>query len=142
MADPIVFPGFGMTVAHGIMLVVHNEHDPPQHQWEQFFAFTRENMPKNTLVSTLGAKPNALQRKLMRDLLEKHTPKPLVAVLTDSVLVRTALTAMNVFVGKQTCPFAPSAIDDALAFVGVHKDEFVAVKESLRQLKQAAGIRL
>jgi hypothetical protein len=86
----------------GVLLCAHTAEDPRPDEWEAYvdYCLRIPNCAK-TLVVTDGGGPNAAQRKVLQDrYLSKQRANHkqyLVAVLTDSALVRGIVKALNWF---------------------------------------------
>lgn len=91
------------------------------------------------LVHTEGGSPSALQRKQLREFVERHGAMR-GAILTESVIARMAITAINLFSKGLSTPFAPSAIDDALVHLQTPKKDWAEAKAALAELKKELGI--
>lgn len=87
----------------GVLLAVHTADAPTDEEWEAYIQFCLTLPPScnKTLVLTLGGGPNAGQRKALQDrYLDKQkraNKEYLVAVMTDSALVRGIVKALNWF---------------------------------------------
>src|SRR5690606_12922715 len=87
----------------GFLLAAHTATNPSHAEWGAMTTYVKSLRPdqlKGTLVYTEGGSPNALQRKQLRDaFLQGRGVSPPSAVLTNSALARTAITALNLFLG-------------------------------------------
>ena len=107
-----------------VILVFHVKNWTPEfvdRLYAESTALTSAN--PNTLCRVEGAEPGAAVRRRMADLqaaLNKQIPNETrrVAILTDSVMVRGAITAMRWITGDQISGFATSDIYAAAAWAG------------------------
>jgi hypothetical protein len=119
---------------------VHTKHPPSQAEWELMFAMITQGKTKGALFHTEGGSPSAFQRKQLRDFVGTH-PYPLKgSILTDSVVARMAITAINLFTKGLSTPFAPHDIDAALVNMGASKEQWPELKKALAELKQELGV--
>jgi hypothetical protein len=119
---------------------VHTKHPPDQNEWELMFSDMGQGKPRGALFHTDGGAPSAFQRKQLRDFVVTY-PHPLKgAILTDSVIARMAITAINLFTKGLSTPFAPYEIDAALTHLGVPKELWPEMKRVLAELKKELGI--
>jgi hypothetical protein len=95
---------------------------------------------KGVLVLTKGGVPSAPQRAELRAVLEKGSP-PLAAILTDSQLVRMALTALNYFLEREERPrpFAPHQLDDALEYLRMPPALWPECRNAIEEMQRELG---
>jgi hypothetical protein len=127
------------------MVVVHSSLPPSDAEWSSYIAEWEANIARHsemqklrTLVSTDGGAPNAAQRaKLTQAMRGKETP---VAILLDGILARAAVTALSLFIPELKA-FPPSAVDQAMNFLGLAAAERRAALELLKRLGALSGAR-
>jgi predicted Fe-S protein YdhL (DUF1289 family) len=123
-----------------IYLLVHDEVAPNDEDWRAHVAFLRQAMPelKAVLVFGDGAGPNASQRKLLQSI--PGVNRCPTAVITISVVARGIVTAISWF-GATIRAFAPAALAEAFAWLGLSEAERLAVLRRIAELKaQLAGV--
>lgn len=89
--------------------------------------------PKLTgiIVRPRGSAPAARQRASMQELLAKHSLR--MAVLSDSKLVRGAVTALRWFGLPVEC-FTDAKLDEALSFAGIPADRVSSARRCFHEL--------
>ena len=85
------------------------------------------------LIYTEGGAPNALQRKKLRD---TQTTMPQAAVLTNSIVARMAMTAINLFFDNKFKAFASEGIDEALRYLASPPTNWPEIKRALAELRE------
>jgi hypothetical protein len=115
-------------------LLAHGKDDPAPDEWAEFVADLGGCLGEvdGLLVFTAGASINANQRGQVVDLFRRGKLRG--AVLTDSVVVRGAVTAIQWF-GVPIAAFKPSAPADALAFLAVAAPARADVLATLERVK-------
>jgi hypothetical protein len=114
------------------MVVVHEREDPTSEEWDAYIAACRQlgRRIKRVLVLTAGGSLNARQRKEVEALFGKVP----IAVLTDSIVARGAVTALSWF-NVPIAAFPPSQVERALDHLqvpAVERAEVVAVLNRAR----------
>jgi hypothetical protein len=66
---------------------------------------------------------------------------PPSAVLTDSVVARSAITALNLFLGGKVKALAPHEIEEGLHYIGAPQAQWPAFKQALEDLKRELGLK-
>lgn len=94
----------------------------------------RRSTLQGVLVLPGSPVPSATQRAQLTEALGGSTVK--AAILSDSALVRTALTAINYFVQGQARAFAPTQVDAAFAYLGVPRDQYPLIRQAMATLQQ------
>jgi hypothetical protein len=121
-------------------VVVHTTASPTDAEWQLYLDdFERwQHSLIGYLIFTSGGAPNSHQRRQLRDQIAAHG-RPLIrtAVVSDSLLVRGTVSAINLFYGHIRS-FRPDATDAALTHIGglLHRD---AILSSLSELRQRLG---
>lgn len=120
---------------------VHGESPVSTEDWERAMPDLKSHIPfKGSLVYTQGGSPTAVQRKQMRELYPQNEAFPPTAILTDSVIARTAITALSVFIGNKVKGFPPPEVDAALTYIGAPASLCPEIKKALEELKAEMGI--
>ncbi len=120
----------GATVSVGVMsrvlVIVHGDVPPSREDWPHVCDAIRDNhkVARGQLVMTAGPAPNAAQRKAALDVLPKNFVAPPCAVLTETILVRGVLTALNWFLNDSHRAFRPNDV------AGVAKHLKITEKEA------------
>jgi hypothetical protein len=96
---------------------------------------------KGVLVLTKGWVPSASQRAELRAILEQGSP-PRAAILTDSQLVRMALTALNFFLEREARPrpFALHQLDDALGYLRMPPSSWPECRKAIEQMQRELDV--
>jgi hypothetical protein len=123
-------------------VAVHTAQNPTREEWDQFVG-SIDSTVKGSLIFTMGGSPSALQRKQMRDAMAqfKIIDKP-SAILTDSIIARTAITAINAFTGGTARAFPLNAVNEALLYIKAPLELWPQLKQTLREFQSELGILL
>lgn len=119
----------GKTVSVGfasrVLLVAHGRRPPIAEDWTEVCAHIQNHLhtARGLMVTTLGAAPNAAQRKAGLDLLPKNYNPPPGAVMTNSLLVRGTITALNWFLNDTHRAFHPDDIAGAAKHLKITEEE-------------------
>jgi hypothetical protein len=113
--------------------------NPTIAEWDEMLAEFQHQVShsqiQGILVYTEGGAPNALQRKRLREShLTNGTTLPKSALLTNSLVARAAMTAINLFFDNKFKAFSPVAIDDALRYLGAPEQAWPELKRVLAKL--------
>lgn len=98
---------------------------------------------KGFLVYTFGGAPNALQRKQLREGLQSvfgdnHPPSSIV--MTGSVVVRTAITALNLFSGNRLKAFGFHELEEAFQYIKAPQEMWTDIKKNIDEMKAELGL--
>jgi hypothetical protein len=119
----------GATVSVGmlsrVLLIVHGRVAPSSEDWVHVCAHIQNNLhtARGLMVTTKGAAPNAAQRKAGLDLLPKNYSPPPAAIMTDALLVRGAITALNWFLNDTHRAFHPDDLVGAAKHLKITEEE-------------------
>lgn len=113
-----------------IVVALHTEMPPSEAEWRTWIALLRSRAEAvhwdlslvGNLVITDGGGPDREQRMLIDMLVSQSSRPPHVAIVTDSLLVRTIVRGLSVF-NPNVQVFAPVSFDAALAFLGIEPVE-------------------
>src|SRR5262245_165121 len=72
---------------------------------------------KGTLVYTLGGAPNATQRKQLREIIWRGGEPFPTAIMMGSAMIRTVITAINLFLNNQLRTFTLEELEAALQYI-------------------------
>jgi hypothetical protein len=125
----------------GYQVSVMNKSNPTKEEWDEMIQRLAPMIAelKGTVVYTLGGAPSATQRRHLRGLFDKQTPPP-AAILTESVVAQTAITALNLFFGGAFRAFSPQALKEALLFVKVPSSDWELIRQALIELSRELGV--
>jgi hypothetical protein len=122
-----------------LLILCHSEDNPSEAEWDRWIATERLRKHRALLVLTRGGSPNSRQRARVAELLGATAgPTPPVALLTDSTVLRTLMTAFTWLLGRQhrMKAFSPEAVEDAVAWTAVEiRPERVRI--TIRRLQAA-----
>jgi hypothetical protein len=119
-----------------LCIAVHSGEPPSRAEWDAFMAAVRA-VPVTELrilAVTDGGAPGALERGLLIDHLRGTQTR--IAVLSDSLAVRGAATALSWFT-KGLRVFPPRSIDAALAHLSISGAEALDVRARVRKAAAA-----
>ena len=131
---------FGMTASR--VMVQLNHQQASDHEWALLVDAVRSQasaLMGIVIVTPSGKGPNAGQRKQIAAVAE-HFSKSFrgVALLTDSVVVRGALTAIRWLnpQGPVAEPFALQGLEGALDFLKLDAEQKIEVRDLLKALER------
>lgn len=109
-----------------VLVAVHTKDAPSDAEWNAWLAFIEplgEEVGQDlarlpNLVVTDGGAPSTAQRTAVNMLVAQGKTLPPVAVVTDSLLVRTVLRGISIF-NPATKAFAPTELGQALDHLGI-----------------------
>ena len=121
-------------------VAVRGKGSPTPAEWEEYLAGIarglQEGRPARCLVLTQGSSPTPAQRVGLAERIVTVEPSLRVAVLTSSTFARGVVDALSTaHPGYRT--FAPSALDEALDYLGVRVSAAADVKTTLDRLTRA-----
>jgi hypothetical protein len=105
-----------------VIVLCHSKANPSDAEWDRWIPYERRGEHKVLLVVTLGGAPNSRQRARVAELLRaKGGSTPPVAILTDSAINRTLMTAFTWLLGRQhqMKAFDLTGVDEAIGWAGV-----------------------
>ena len=109
-----------------VLVAVHTKDAPSDEEWDSWLAFIdalgkqvdQDLARLPNLVVADGGAPSTAQRTAVNMLVAQGKTLPPVAVVTDSLLVRTLLRGFSIF-NPSTKAFAPTELDRALEHLGI-----------------------
>jgi hypothetical protein len=126
------------VTAHGVMVQVHLA-DPTSEEWTAMvdFMVARKQVIKAVLAIGRGSGgPNSKQREQLAGAVKEMHPGMPFALLTDSVVTRGILTALNWLTNKQdeSRTFPPTDLEQALSFLKLGDAEKAATRALVAKL--------
>jgi hypothetical protein len=115
------------------MVVVHGKESPSDADWDRMCEFLKQaaSPEMRILVYTDGGAPSAVQRSKLNAVLHM---KPRVAILTTSLIARTAGTALRWFNDKIRI-FGPHEIEAGLKHLQLTRTEETALRAALDDVR-------
>jgi hypothetical protein len=117
--------------------------NPPDVEWAQWVDYIATQIQPGSaprvIVVTEGGSPTAAQRAALSKVTDRYKNEAKVAVLTESVIARGALTALSWFAADVYRPFSPTDFDNALKYLGV-SSAAAEIKTAIRTLQEQLGI--
>lgn len=119
------------------VVLVHGVEAPSDDEWRAYLQDLERWLPEvvGIVVVTDGGGPTSSQRRAGRELMARNRRNVIrVAVVTDSLLARGIVNALNLF-NPGIRSFRPEAIKDAIAHMGAALDgpAIIAEVDRLRQ---------
>ncbi len=135
-----MYPPRYECTADGVFVQVHYR-KPTDPEWRELldFLLARKGTVRAVLVLAHGdTTPTSKQRANLAAVVKQLRPRVPFAMLTDSAIARTILTAINWLVNKQheSRVFSPLELDVALAFLGLNQSERDNARALLRKLDE------
>jgi hypothetical protein len=126
---------FVWRIVGNVHVDVMTKEAPTFTEWEEMTAeFQQQSSQiRALLVYTEGGAPNAIQRKRLRD---TQTQMPKAALLTNSIVARMAMTAVNLFFKDTFRAFTPQEIDEALRYLAIPPADWPEIKKALGELRE------
>ena len=132
------------AVSERVVVIAHSADRPSQAAWDVLLDEFRpsELEPdrlRGFLISSAGGAPDAIQREAITE--SERLNKLPTAVLSDSTLVRGAITVLSWF-GRRIRGFPPDDTSGALDFLSVpaaQRDTVLSELASLQRLLERAG---
>jgi hypothetical protein len=127
----------GWVYADSMLFVVHAPVRPEDAHWSEFMSDVRAQRGlKGVIIKANNSRLNPLQRAEIQGFYEERKVRG--ALLTDSMMMRGIVTAMNWF-KVELRAFAPEDLDGAFAFVGVAPNRFNHAKAVLLELEHGVS---
>jgi hypothetical protein len=122
-----------IQVVDRLFLVAYGTTGPTDEEWSSYLALVeRHGDQTQQLISTQGGAPTSAQRRQLAVLLGGRTVP--VAILSSSARVRAMTVALSWF-NARIKVFAPSALSDALDFLGVPASREALITVELKKLR-------
>jgi hypothetical protein len=105
-----------------VLVLCHSKANPSEAEWDVWIPNERRGEHRALLVVTLGGAPNSRQRARVADVIRaKGGAAPPVAILTDSAINRTLMTAFTWLLGRrhEMKAFDLAGVDEAIGWAGV-----------------------
>lgn len=129
-------PTLAIGLMHRILVLAHGRSAPSKEDWMRACEAIGENhdRARGQLVLSLGGAPDAAQRKMAIDRLPPGFVTPPVAVISDALIVRGVITALNWLLNDSHRAFRPTDVDGVAAHLGIPRDraaELVAFAQGI-----------
>lgn len=123
------------------LVVGHGPQAPSPEDWERVCEVVREYHQGVTgqVVLSLGGVPNAAQRKSVFSVLPAGYVAPPVAALTDDVVARGIITAMNWFLNNSHKALATRDAEGVAEHLGISSEEAEALVQLAHDLAPRPG---
>lgn len=141
MAQHMAYGEAGEFSNRTILVAVHTSEPPSEAEWNGWVALLERcgraveqdlwRLPN--LVVTDGGAPSTAQRTAVNVLIAQAKTMPPVAVVTDSILVRTLLRGFSIF-NPRMRGFAPADFAAAIAHLGLPASEAPSLIQACRRL--------
>jgi len=125
-----------------VVIAVHNNLPPEQQEWDNYLevlvrTLNSDSNGTRVLTITDGGAPNAGQRsQLFQQVRGKYSGTVLGSVVSDSILVRTVVTAFAL-VNPGSRAFSPRDFDTSLHYLGITSlEEKSQILQYLRSLAE------
>lgn len=126
-----------MAEVNSILVVVHLPVPMLDSEWDALALRLRDGDHTGVVIWANNDPPNSRQRNVMRVAVETRTrPAANVAILSGSLVIRTAVSIINVFVGNLVSMFSPKDLASAFAHARVPADAVASVTAALHRLCQ------
>jgi hypothetical protein len=128
----------------GVLLCVHGPTDPRPEEWAAYVEYCLQ-LPAScnkALVVTDGGGPNATQRRVLQERYLSQHKEYLVAVMTDSSVVRGIVTALNWF-NPQTRSFPYDdgrGVPEAMSHLNLGLSAGLRLRFELEMLRRQLGL--
>ena len=124
----------------GLIVAVHDEHNPFDGEWDEYVALVRESLKERSyfqgvLVTSLGGAPNAGQRKALQAIADSQVYR--TCICTDSVVARGVIIAINWLFSTPMRAVAYRDLDRALEYLDVPPGERSVAKAAVLRLQNA-----
>lgn len=130
-----------------LLMALHTESAPSDQEWGEWTDFIgplskRVNQDLQrcpNLVITDGGAPSTAQRTAVNVLIAQAETMPPIAVVTESLTVRTVLRGLSIF-NPRVRAFAPTDMEGALVHLGIPPSERRTVIDACRRIERAQGM--
>jgi hypothetical protein len=137
--NDVVLKTMAFTLVGDLLLVCHSSAPPTDEEWNRWVERGRATDHRGLLALSDGGAPNSAQRARTAEAVSNLAGEPPpFALLTDSTFMRSVMTAFTWLLGgkQQMKALAPTALDEALAWLGVEvRPE--RVREAIARLQVA-----
>ena len=122
----------------GLIVAVHDEHNPSDADWDKYVALVRESVSeggyfRGVLATSLGGAPNAGQRKALQVVADSQAYR--TCICTDSVVARGVIIAINWLFSTPMHALPYGELDRALALLEVPVGERSVAKAAIVRLQ-------
>lgn len=132
----VLFVGADMAfgLVEDVKVLCQSRLDPSDASWDAWIDWSALHPMRKVLVTTRGGAPAPAQRRRLAERRAQAGAEPeIVALLTDSSVLRGVLTAMSWITGNAVKAFKPDELMQAVAWLGVaeHSAELRAAIDAL-----------
>lgn len=129
-------------IVDGIYVSVFTADPPSDEEWDVGVAEITNNLSqlRGSFTVTMGGGPNARQRKRIREALGDKASLSSV-VVSSSLFVRTATTALNLFLQNPIKVFAPNEMAAAFQYLEIPPAQEKAIRQMLERFQKELGIK-
>jgi hypothetical protein len=126
----------------GYQISVMNKNTPSREEWDDMVQKLTPLIGelRGTIVYTEGGSPSAMQRRHLRNLFNQKSPP--AAIITESIVAHTAITALNLFFSGSFRAFSPRSLREALLYVNAPSSSWDSIYKTFLELAQELGISL
>jgi hypothetical protein len=120
--DDTVLETLAFTAVGGVLVLCHTSADPSDDEWETWIDRERRHEHRAILIATRGGAPNSRQRARVAEATgQKSGRRPPVALLTDSAVTRSVMTAFGWILGAHAPmkAFPTTALEEAVSWLAV-----------------------
>lgn len=138
-SNDTVLDTIAFTAVDELLILCYLQASPSDAEWDVWLARERRMEHRALLVWTDGGAPNARQRaRVAAETGHGLAARPSVALLTDSVVIRSVMTAFTWVLGPAhpIKAFPREAVDQALQWLGVHAQP-TRVRSAISRLNAA-----
>jgi len=118
--DDTVLESIAFASVDDLLVLCHSTVSPSDQEWETWIAREARGEHRGILISTEGGAPNSRQRSRVAEKTGKRAGvRPPVALLTDSAIIRSVMTAFAWILGSEQPmkAFPRTAIDEAVTWI-------------------------
>jgi hypothetical protein len=119
--DDTVLESIAFTAVDGLLVLCHSSASPSDEEWDVWIARQAPGEHRGILISTEGGAPNSRQRsRVAEKTSSRGGVRPPVALLTDSAIIRSVMTAFAWILGKDQLmkAFPRMAVAEAVEWLG------------------------
>ena len=136
--NDVVLKTMAFTLVGDLLLVYHASAPPSDAEWNQWVERTARAEHRGSLAMSEGGAPNSAQRSRIAEIIRDNPPP--FALLTDSALIRSIMTAFSWLLGSKQGmrAFASSDLEGALQWLQVEVTP-ERVRQAAARLRQAVA---
>ncbi len=123
-----------------VVILVHSANPPTDTEWNEIIELQRNNPSDKTLVVSAGGGPTNPQRMRMKEAIKGKQDNPMVAVVTESRVVRGIVKAMSWF-NPGIRSFNPDQLGDALTYLDIDEAKRALFLRTVERMQGEIGAR-